>query len=131
MSEYITGHENADQDTDCIMFSNAFYTTLDLCRHTKKKHRLITPDRIIDVEWDKCPDQRQLDHRTYFVVTPSHMARHFANLKWKRDFWNEDNFPQDDGISDSGSDGEDFGPDVTSSGSDSDSDCEEEEAVEI
>ena len=113
------------------MFSNALYT--DMCRHTKRKHRLITPDRIIDVEWDKCPDQRQLDHRTYFVVTPSHMARHFANLKWKRDFWNEDNFPPDDGLSDSDSDSDrsdDYGPDVTGS-DDSDSDCEEEEAVEI
>ena len=114
------------------MFSNALYT--DMCRHTKRKETLFDiNDGIIHVEWDECPFQRQLTHRTYFVVTPSHMARHFANLKWKRDFWNEDNFPPDDGLSDSDSDSDrsdDYGPDVTGS-DDSDSDCEEEEAVEI
>jgi len=116
------------------MFSNAFYTTLDLCHHTKNKHRLITPDRIIDVEWDKCPDQRQLSHRTYFVVTPSHVERHLVFMKWKRDFdFPAGEFPPDDGISDSdsGSDGDDFGPDVTGSGSDSDSDSEEEQTMDI
>ena len=118
------------------MFSHASdtYPTLDLCRHTKKKQTLITRDGIIDVEWDHCPFQRQLTQRTYFIVTQSHMERHFVYLKWKRDFdIPEGEFPPDDGKSDpgSGSDGDDFGPDVTGSGSDSDSDCEEEEAVEI
>jgi len=86
------------------------------------------------VEWDECPFQRQLTHRTYFVVTPSHMARHFAYLKLKRDFGiPEGELSPDDGISDSGSDsdGDDFGPDVTGSGSDSDSDSEEEQTMDI
>ena len=112
------------------MFSNAFYT--DMCRHTKRKETLFEiNDGIIHVEWDECPFQRQLTHRTYFVVTPSHMERHFAYLKLKRDFDIPDGeLSPDDGISDpgSGSDGDDFGVD---SGSDSDSDCEEEHTMDI
>ena len=116
------------------MFSNAFYT--DMCRHTKRKETLLSSGMSVLVEWDECPFQRQLTHRTYFVVTPSHVERHLVFMKWKRDFdFPAGEFPPDDGISDSdsGSDGDDFGPDVTGSGSDSDSDsdCEEEEAVEI
>ena len=128
MSEYITGHENADQDTDCIMFSNAFYT--DMCRHTKRKETLLSSGMSVLVEWDECPFQRQLTHRTFFVVTLSHMERHFVLLKWKRDFYDP---ASDDGISDAGSDsdGDDFGPDVTGSGSDSDSDSEEEQTMDI